>query len=82
MLSLEDDVFEPEITAAMGDAFEAACRELPYAHDDRIRERIAARIITATRKGEFDRERSRTIALTELSAAQTSAVPSPFWPPD
>jgi DNA invertase Pin-like site-specific DNA recombinase len=74
MLSLEDGVFEPEITAAMGDAFEAACGELHCARDDRIRERIAARIIAAARKGELDRERLRTIALTVLSAAQPSAA--------
>jgi hypothetical protein len=74
MLSLEDGVFGPEETAAMGDAFEAACRDLHNVKDKRMRERVAARIIAAARKGELDRDRLRTVALAKFSAAQSSAA--------
>jgi hypothetical protein len=63
--SLEDGVFEPEATAAMGEAFEAACKEL---HDvgqfQVVRELVAKRIIAAARTGELDPVRLRTAALS------------------
>jgi hypothetical protein len=53
--SLEHGVFEPEATAAMGEAFEAACNHL---HDagkaELVRKIIAERIIAAASTGELD----------------------------
>src|SRR5258706_15591671 len=50
---LEQGVFEPEATTAMGEAFEAACEEL---HDGgrlpMVREVVAGRIVAAARIGE------------------------------
>ncbi len=52
---LEQGVFEPEATTAMGEAFEAACEEL---HDGgrlpMVREVVALRIIAAARSGELN----------------------------
>jgi hypothetical protein len=63
--SLEQGVFVPEATAAMGQAFEAACKEL---HDvgglPMVRKIVAQRIITAARRGEIDPIRLRTAALS------------------
>ncbi len=39
--SLEDGVFEPEATAAMGEAFEAACKELQDGGEPEVRKLIA-----------------------------------------
>ena len=62
--SLEQGAFEPEATAAMGEAFDAACKTL---HDDgkpEVRKIIAKRIIAAARRGELDPVRLRTAALS------------------
>jgi len=60
----EHDAFEPEATAAMGEAFEAACKEL---HDagkaEAVRKLIAERIIAAASRGELDPVRLRRAAL-------------------
>jgi hypothetical protein len=60
----EHGAFEPEATAAMGEAFEAACKEL---HDagkaEVVRKLIAERIIAAASRGELDPIRLRTAAL-------------------
>jgi hypothetical protein len=62
--SLEQGVFAPEATAAMGQAFEAACKEL---HDagrlPMVRKVVAQRIIAAARRGELDPARLRAAAL-------------------
>jgi len=62
--SIEHGAFEPEATAAMGEAFEAACKEL---HDagkaELIRKLIAKQIIGAASRGELDPVRLRTTAL-------------------
>jgi hypothetical protein len=62
--SLEDGVFEPEATAAMGEAFEAACKELQDGGEPEVRKLIAKRIIAAARRGELDPVRLRTAALS------------------
>jgi hypothetical protein len=45
--SIEHRVFEPEATAAMGEAFEAACKELHDGGEPEVRKLIAKRIIAA-----------------------------------
>jgi hypothetical protein len=61
---LEHGAFEPEATAAMGEAFEAACKEL---HDagkaEVVRKLLAERIIAAASTGELDPVRLRMVAL-------------------
>jgi hypothetical protein len=64
-LSIEHGAFEPEATAAMGEAFEAACQEL---HDvgkaEGVRKLIAEQIIAAATRGELDPIRLRMAALS------------------
>jgi hypothetical protein len=58
-------VFEPEASAAMGEAFDAACMELPVSSRfEGVRELIAALIIGAAIRGELDPARLRLIALS------------------
>ena len=71
--SVKDGVFDPEATALMGEAFDAACRELHFPRDKWARELVAKRIIAAARKGERDPFRLRAAALVGLSH---SMVPS------
>jgi hypothetical protein len=69
--TLESGAFEPDATAAMGEAFEAACKELQHAGQPEVmRKLIAKRIIAAARKGELDPVRLRTAALSGLSGTQ------------
>jgi hypothetical protein len=60
-------VFDDEVTALLGDAFDAACREL---HDKGqpsiVHELIASRIIEAARTGERDTDRLRDAGLSAL----------------
>jgi hypothetical protein len=57
-------VFEPEATAAMGEAFDAACRQLPVSSQFQgVRELIASLIIAAAIRGELDSTQLRLIAL-------------------
>ena len=69
--------FGPEATAAMGEAFDAACEEL---HDtcrgEMIREVVARRIIAAARRGELDPVRLRTAALSWIIVTQMSSAAS------
>ncbi len=62
--SLEQGVFEPEATAAMGEAFDVACRGLHDGGEPEVRKIIAKRIIAAARRGELDPVRLRTAALS------------------
>jgi hypothetical protein len=64
--SPNDCVFEPEATALMGVAFEAACKELPFPNHKWARELIASRIIAAARRGELDPGRLRSAALVGM----------------
>lgn len=67
--SIEHGAFEPEATAAMGEAFEAVCKEL---HDagkaEVVRKLVAERIIGAARRGELDPARLRVAALSWITA--------------
>jgi hypothetical protein len=56
--------FEPEVVAAMTEAFEAACKELDEAGQPKMaREVIAGRIIAAAKLGERDAARLLAAAL-------------------
>jgi hypothetical protein len=75
--SLGQGVFGPEATAAMGEAFEAACKKL---HDSgqlpMVRKVLAQRIIAAARRGELDPVRLRTAALSRIIVTQMSSSAS------
>jgi hypothetical protein len=76
-ISIEYGAFEPEATAAMGEAFEAACKEFHDAGEPEVvRKLIAERIIAAASTGELDPVRLRTAALSGLSVTQTSPAAS------
>ena len=70
--STEHHAFEPEATAAMGEAFEAACMQL---HDagkaEVVRKLVAERIIAAASRGELDPGRLRTAALSWIVSHPT-----------
>jgi hypothetical protein len=56
--------FEPDATAAMGEAFDAACKELHCTRPfEMVREFIAALILAAAKQGEFDPGRLQMAAL-------------------
>ena len=63
----EQGAFEPEATAAMDEAFGAACEEL---HDtcrrEMVRKVVAQRIIAAAREGDLDPACLRAAALSGL----------------
>ena len=62
--STEHCVFEPEATAAMGEAFDAACEELHCTSQPQVvRELIATLVIAAASQGELDPIRLRIVAL-------------------
>jgi hypothetical protein len=66
--SIERGVFEPAAIVAMGEAFEAACKELHDAsQSEEVRNLLAVRIIAAAKRGELDPLRLCIIALSELS---------------
>jgi hypothetical protein len=72
---LEHGVFEPEATTAMGEAFEAACKELhEVGRLPTVRNCIAQRIIAAARSGELNPVRLRTAAISWIIVAQMSAA--------
>jgi hypothetical protein len=65
---IEYGAFGPQATAAMGEAFDAACKELgEIGQFKELRELIAKRIIAVARTGELDPVRLRTSALTGLT---------------
>jgi hypothetical protein len=67
----EQGAFEPEATAAMGEAFDAACNELHCTRPlEGVREFIAALIVAAARRGELDPARLRMVALAGFAMAQ------------
>jgi hypothetical protein len=67
---LEHGAFEPEATAAMGEAFKATCKELrDVGQRELVRKLIAKRIIAAATRGELDPVRLRVMALCGLSGA-------------
>ena len=74
---LECGVFEPEATTAMGEAFEAACKELPKLGQlQMVRKILAKRIIAAARGGELDPVRLRTEALSWILMTQVPTAAS------
>ena len=75
--SLEQGAFGPEVTSVMGEAFDAACRELHHTgRAEMIREVVARRIIAAARRGELDPVRLRTAALSWIIVTQMSSAAS------
>ena len=70
----EQGVFEPEATTAMGEAFDAACKELHDGGEPEVRKLVAKRIIAAASRGELDPVRLRAAALRGLSVIQISAA--------
>jgi hypothetical protein len=71
-LSKEHGVFEPEATAAMGEAFDAACKELHGAGQPEVVRKLMARIIAAVSRGELDPVRLPTAALSWIVVTQMS----------
>jgi hypothetical protein len=64
---IRSGAFEPEVVAAMGEAFEAACQELDGAGQPKVaREVVAGRIIAAAKLGERDPVRLRAAALAQI----------------
>ena len=75
--SLEQGAFGPEATAAMGEAFDAACKELhEVGQFQMVRTVIAQRIIAAARRGELDPVRLQTAALSWIAVTQMSPAAS------
>jgi len=72
----EQGVFEPEATAAMGEAFDAACKELHDGGEPDVRKLIAKRIIAAASTGELDPVRLRAAALSWIIVTQMSSAAS------
>jgi hypothetical protein len=69
--STKDGVFGPEATAAMGEAFDAACKELHCTgQPEVVRELIARLIIAAARRGELDPVRLRMAALAGFAISR------------
>jgi hypothetical protein len=63
----QQGAFDPEATAAMGEAFDAACKELcEVGQFQMVRKLVAQRIIAAARKGELDPVHLRSAALSGL----------------
>ena len=72
--SIEHCAFEPEATAAMGKAFDAACKELHEVGQlQMVRKVVAQRIIAAARRGELDPVRLRTAALSWITQMSPAA---------
>jgi hypothetical protein len=79
---LRDGAFLPEATAAMGEAFEAACDGLHLAdQSNAVRALVATLIISAARQGEIDPVRLQMEAVARLSIATppapTAEAPNP-----
>ena len=72
----EQGVFEPEATTAMGEAFDAACKELHDGGEPKLRKLIAKQIIAAASRGELDPVRLRAAALSWIIVAQMSSAAS------
>jgi hypothetical protein len=71
----EHGVFEPEATAAMGEAFDAACEELHCtSQPEVVRELIATLVIVAASQGELDPIRLRMVALAGSPALQSGKL--------
>jgi hypothetical protein len=72
----QQGAFGPEVTAAMGKAFDAACKELHCtSQPEVIRERIATLILAAASRGELDPVRLRMVALPGFTIFCPRGVP-------
>jgi hypothetical protein len=68
--------FEPEITHAMGVAFDEVCRALFVSDNARVvREAIAEKIIENARRGERDPQRLRDAVLKQIGVADHMELP-------
>jgi hypothetical protein len=65
-----DGSFDPETTRAMGEAFDAARKQVEGA-GQLVHETIATRIIAAAQRGERDPARLRNAGLTGLGYGKT-----------
>ena len=78
---LEDGAFGPEATAAMGEAFDAACEELHIADEAAAtRTLIATLILAVARRGELNPVRLRATAAAIFSIKhlrQSLTLPKP-----
>jgi hypothetical protein len=75
--STEHGVFEPEATAAMGEAFDAACEELHCnSQPEVVRELIATLVIGAASQGELDPIRLRMVALAGFTTFHPRGLPA------
>jgi hypothetical protein len=73
----EQGAFEPEATAAMGEAFDAACNELHCtSQPEVIRELIARLVIAAASRGELDPIRLRMVALAGFTIFRPRGLPA------
>jgi hypothetical protein len=62
-------VFDDAAVRIIGDAFDAACKELPYIdRPELVRENMARKIIGAAASGERDVSRLRDAALSVLKS--------------
>jgi len=78
--SAQQGVFDAEATAAMGEAFDAACEELHCTtQPEVIRELIATLIIAAASRGELDPVRLRMVAVAGFETV--TAATQPLQPP-
>jgi hypothetical protein len=69
--------FEPEVTAAMGEAFDAACQQLHCtSQPEVVRELIAALIIGAASHGELDPISLRRVALEGFAICRPYGLPA------
>jgi hypothetical protein len=67
--STEQGAFDPEATAAMGEAFDTACEELRCTtQPEVVRELIATLIIAPASRGELDPVRLRMVAVAGFAA--------------
>ncbi len=70
-------VFNPEATAAMSEAFDAACEELHCTtQPEGVRELIAGLIIAAASRGELDPVRLRMVAVAGFAICCPRAAAS------
>ena len=77
---MQPGAFGPEAIAAMGEALEAALKELQHTGPtDVVREIVAGRIIGAARLGECDPARLRAAALGEGQLRPSGSI-SDRWP--
>jgi hypothetical protein len=75
---LENGAFGPEATQAMGEAFEAVCRELDDAGNaEGVRKLVAEQIIGAASRGELDPARLRAAVLSWILRRQVARSLAP-----